>query len=298
MPTIPANGIEICYDDWGSAEHEPLLLVMGLGAQLISWPTGFCSALLAEGFRVIRFDNRDAGLSTKTAGTAPDFMTLVEAATAGQQIETPYSLSDMAADAMALLDHLQLDDAHVVGASLGGMIAQTIAIEHAHRVRSLTSIMSTTGNPAIGKATGDAMRALLQPSPADREAFLDHYVATGLLLAGGFLDPAHHRTRGAEEFDRSFYPKGAAFQLAAIAATGDRTERLGAVHAPTLVIHGAADPLIQLDGGAATAAAIPDAELLVIEDMAHSLPEAHWTTMAGAIRRTADRTVLQDAATA
>jgi pimeloyl-ACP methyl ester carboxylesterase len=292
VPTIPANGIEICYDDWGPRHGEPLLLVMGLGAQLISWPTGFCSALLAEGFRVIRFDNRDAGLSTKTPGPPPDGMAIIAAASAGEVVATPYSLSDMAADAMAVLDHLKIEAAHVVGSSLGGMIAQTIAIEHHHRVRTLTSIMSTTGNPAVGKATGNAIRALLEPAPAEREAFLDHYVRTGSVLAGGLIDPEYHRTRGAEEFDRCYHPIGSAFQLAAIAATGDRTARLASVTAPTLVIHGGADELIGVDGGHATAAAIPGAELLVIDDMAHSLPEQHWGAIVRAIRRVADRSLV------
>ena len=168
MPTVPANGVELCYESFGPDDAPPVLLVMGLGAQLTLWPTGLVSALLERGFRVIRFDNRDVGLSSKTPGPPPDVAALFLDYLAGRPIEAPYTLSLLAADAMGLLDALDIPSAHIVGASMGGMIAQTIAIEHPERVLSLTSIMSSTGDPTVGQPDPDAMLALLTPAPSDR----------------------------------------------------------------------------------------------------------------------------------
>ena len=283
MPTVDVNDIEICYESFGPDDAPPLLLVMGLGAQLTLWSPGFVSELLERGFRVIRFDNRDVGLSTKTAGDPPDVMALYAKAMAGQPVDAPYTLSTMADDAVGLLDALDIPAAHVVGASMGGMIAQMIAIEHADRVLSLTSIMSTTGASDIGQPDPEAMMALLTPPPTDRDGAIAATVDTSRIIGGSLFDADGARARAAEAYDRCFNPAGPAFHIAAIAATGDRTDRLGSVQAPTLVIHGREDPLVTLSGGEATATAIPGADLLVLGKMGHDMPRSYWPQIADAI---------------
>ena len=283
MPTAAIDDIEICYESFGPDEAPPLLLVMGFTAQMTLWPTGFVAELLERGFRVIRFDNRDAGLSSKTPGDPPDGAALLMAAMTGQPVEAPYTLSDMAGDAIGLLDHLDIDAAHVVGASMGGMIVQTMAIEHPERVRSMTSIMSTTGDPAVRAAEPAAMAALLTPPPADRAAAIAATAEVGRIISGPLFDPADAAERAREAYDRCFHPAGAGFQLAAIAASGDRTDALRTLDVPTLVIHGRGDPLITLSGGLATAEAINGADLLVLGDMGHDLPKPYWAQMADAI---------------
>jgi len=283
MPTVDVNDIEICYESFGPDDAPPLLLVMGLGAQLTLWSPGFVSELLERGFRVIRFDNRDVGLSTKTAGDPPDVMALYAKAMAGQPVDAPYTLSTMADDAVGLLDALDIPAAHVVGASMGGMIAQMIAIEHADRVLSLTSIMSTTGASDIGQPDPEAMMALLTPPPTDRDGAIAATVDTSRIIGGSLFDADEARARAAEAYDRCFNPAGPAFHIAAIAATGDRTDRLGSVQAPTLVIHGREDPLVTLSGGEATATAIPGADLLVLGKMGHDMPRSYWPQIADAI---------------
>jgi len=283
MPTVDVNDIEICYESFGPDDAPPLLLVMGLGAQLTLWSPGFVSELLERGFRVIRFDNRDVGLSTKTAGDPPDVMALYAKAMAGQPVDAPYTLSTMADDAVGLLDALDIPAAHVVGASMGGMIAQMIAIEHADRVLSLTSIMSTTGASDIGQPDPEAMMALLTPPPTDRDGAIAATVDTSRIIGGSLFDADEARARAAEAYDRCFNPAGPAFHIAAIAATGDRTDRLGSVQAPTLVIHGREDPLVTLSGGEATATAIPGADLLVLGQMGHDMPRSYWPQIADAI---------------
>lgn len=283
MPTADINGVEICYQSLGPDQAPACLLVMGLGAQMIVWPDGLVSELLDRGFRVVRYDNRDAGLSSVTPGDPPDIMALMAAAAAGEEIDAPYSLSDMAADGMGLLDHLGIERAHVVGASLGGMIAQVMAYEHPSRVASLTSIMSTTGADDVGQAEPEAVAALLSPGPTDRDGAIAHNVKLGRAISGPLFDEADALERSRETFDRSFRPAATAFQLAAMGATGDRTERLGAITCPTLVIHGQVDPLVTISGGLATAAAIDGADLLVLSDMAHDLPAVYWDQIAGAI---------------
>ena len=289
MPTIAANDIEICYESFGDDDAPPILLVMGLGAQMTLWSPGFVSELLDRGFRVIRFDNRDVGLSTKTDGPPPDVMAMYMAFAAGQPIEAPYTLSQLAADAIGLLDALEIPAAHIVGASMGGMIVQTIAIEYPDRVLSLTSIMSTTGHTEVGQPDPEAMMALLSPAPEGRAAAIEANVNTARLISGDLFDEAESRRIAIESHDRCFHPVGTMFQIAAIAASGDRTEGLQQLDVPTLVIHGRQDPLVTLSGGEATAVAVPGAELVVFGLMGHDLPRRYWPQIADAIFNIATR---------
>jgi pimeloyl-ACP methyl ester carboxylesterase len=272
---VGPSGTEIAYERFGDPAAPALLLVMGLATQMLGWPDGFCDALVGQGLHVIRFDNRDVGLSTHLHDApAPDVM----AALSGDTSSASYTLSNMAADAVGLLDALELDSAHIVGASMGGMIAQTLAIEHPARVRSLTSIMSTTGENTVGQATQEAMAALLSPPASTREEAMDRTVAIFRVIGSpGFeLEEAELRERAGLAYDRANDPAGVARQLVAIIASGDRTPRLRSVSAPTLVLHGADDPLVNASGGKATAAAIPGAELVILEGMGHDLPRALW----------------------
>lgn len=283
MPTADINGIEICYQSLGPDDAPTCLLVMGLGAQMIAWPDGLVSELLERGFRVVRFDNRDAGLSGVTPGDPPDIMAMMAAHAEGQPIAAPYTLSDMAADAIGLLDKLGIDEAHVVGASLGGMISQVMAIEHPERVASLTSVMSSTGADDVGQAEPTAIEALLAPPPADRDGAIAHNVKLSRAISGPLFDEDESWERARENYDRSFRPAASAFQIAAMGATGDRTERLAGITCPTLVIHGRVDPLIALSGGLATAEAVPNADLVVLAEMAHDLPAQYWPQIADAV---------------
>ena len=289
MPTIDVNDIEICYESFGPSDAPPLLLVMGLGAQMTLWSPGFVSELLERGFRVIRFDNRDVGLSTKSDGDPPDVMALYAKSLAGEPVEAPYTLSTMAADAVGLLDALDIPAAHIVGASMGGMIVQTMAIEHPDRVLSMTSIMSTTGAGDVGQPDPSAIGALLTPPPIDRDGAVEATVATSRIIGGSLFDEDDAQARAREAYDRCFNPAGSAFQIAAIAASGDRTERLGGVSIPTLVVHGREDPLVTLSGGEATAAAVPGADLLVFGRMGHDLPTVYLPQLADAILGNAER---------
>jgi pimeloyl-ACP methyl ester carboxylesterase len=285
MPSTAANGITIEYDTIGEPSADPMLLVMGLGAQMISWPQGFCDALAARGFHVIRFDNRDVGLSSKIEdGPRPDVM----AAFTGDVSSASYTLSDMAADATGLLDVLGIGAAHVVGASMGGMIAQTIAIEHPSRVRSLCSIMSTTGADEVTPTEG-AMTVLLRPPATERDQAIANSVeASKVIGSTGFDVPEELlRSRAAAAYDRCFYPIGIARQLVAVRASGDRTAALAGLDVPTVVVHGSVDPLVPPLGGELTAKAIPGAELVVVEGMGHDLPEGAWPVVVDAIARNA-----------
>ena len=292
MPRAQANGIEIEYETFGHSGDPPLLLVMGLGAQMILWHEEFCGALAERGFHVIRYDNRDVGRSTwlDDAGM-PDVVAALAAIGAGGAIEAPYRLSDMAADAAALLDALALDAAHVVGASMGGMIAQTLAIEHAPRVRTLTSIMSTTGARDLPPARPEAMALLMTPLPTDRAAQIERQVQVSRTIGSPAYpsDEAELRALAARVFDRGVNPPGFARQLLAILASGSRREALAGVRAPTLVIHGADDPLVPVEGGRDTAAAIPGATLLEIPGMGHDLPRALWPAIVDAIAKHAEQ---------
>jgi pimeloyl-ACP methyl ester carboxylesterase len=291
MPIAPANGIELHYDTFGDEGDPALLLIMGLGAQSIAWDEDFCLALADRGFRVIRFDNRDVGLSSKIDGVELAATgAAMAAALAGEAVEAPYLLSDMAADAVGLLDHLGIDRAHVVGASMGGMIAQTLAIEHPGRVCTLTSIMSTTGSLEVGRPDPEAMAVLVTPRPKDRESAIAQGVeATRVIGSPEHFDEDRARQRAATAYDRCFYPEGFVRQLLAIMASGDRTEKLRRLDVPTLVIHGSVDPLVTPSGGQATADAIPGAELLVLDGMGHDLPPFFWTPIVEAITKLAAR---------
>ncbi len=271
--------IDIAYERFGDPELPPVLLAMGLGTQMLGWPDGFCDVLAGHGVHVIRFDNRDIGLSTHLSDAPmPD----VRAALLGDASSASYRLSDMAGDVVGLLDALGLDSAHLVGASMGGMIAQTVAIESPERVRSLTSIMSTTGNSSVGQPTQRAITALLSPPATTRDEAIERTVSIVRVIGSpGFeLDEGDLRWRTGVAFDRANDPIGVGRQLVAIAASGDRTEALRSVSAPTLVIHGAEDPLVDVSGGRATARAIPEAELVVLEGMGHHLSRELWGEIA------------------
>ncbi len=271
----PVNGLEIAYETHGDPSAEPLLLVMGLGAQLIAWPVELCDALVDRGFFVIRYDNRDVGLSTKMPDVQGDFMTSFMQAAQGEPIDVAYRLSDMAADGMGLLDHLGIESAHIVGASMGGMIAQTMAIEHPARVRTLTSIMSTTGEPEVGQPTPEAMALLVRPAATSRAEAIEASIAASRAIGSPeHFDEALARRRAEAAYDRCYLPAGMARQLLGILASGSRAEGLAQLDLPTLVIHGDVDPLVTLTGGQRTAELVPGAELLVLEGMGHDLPPA------------------------
>ena len=281
-----ANGIELCYEIFGTPNAEPLVLIMGLGAQMIHWDDEFCRDLAARGFRVIRFDNRDIGHSTKMSGgkqLRP--LELLKLRIFKVAPEAPYKLWDMANDVAGLLDTLGVKAAHIVGASMGGMIAQEIAMQHPDRVLSLTSIMSSTGNPRLPQPTPEAAAMLLAPPPKTKEEYLDRFGKTWKVLrAGSFpLDESKDLARAERTYARGLNPAGVGRQLRAILASGNRKDRLGSVRAPTLVIHGIVDPLVKVEAGKDTAASIPGAKLLLIDGMGHALPIPMWPTIIGAI---------------
>ena len=285
MPRAQANGIELEYDTTGDPGAPPLLLVMGLGAQMITWDDELCRRLAAAGFFVLRFDNRDTGLSTKVESAGLNVVAAIGAALSGGRVDAPYLLTDMADDAFGLLDHLGIERAHVVGASMGGMIAQTMAIARPERVATLTSIMSTTGNRDVGNATPEALAVLMARPPSGRDEYVTNAIASSRLLHGPVLpfDEDRAAARARASYDRCFHPAGVGRQLVAILASGDRTTSLSEVRVPTLVIHGDADPLVHHSGGAATAEAVPGAELLTIEGMGHDLPVEKWDEIVDAI---------------
>jgi pimeloyl-ACP methyl ester carboxylesterase len=288
MPNIHANGIQIEYDTHGDPSATPLLLIMGLGGQLIHWHADFCAQLAAQGHFVIRFDNRDIGLSTKFDGAGlPDIREIFNALLHGESIRAPYLLSDMADDAAGLLAALNISSAHICGASMGGMIAQSFAIRHPRRLLSLISIYSTTGNPRLPPPNSAALQVLITPPPVARQAYIDYAVKTYQTTAGrGFsFDEDFHRQIAADAYDRSFYPQGVARQLSAVLAQENRKPALAKVTAPALVIHGTDDVLVPVECGKDTAAAIPGAQLLLIEGMGHDLPQkgGPWPKIVAAI---------------
>lgn len=284
MARAQANGIEIEYDEHGRDGDPPLLLIMGLSAQMTAWDDSFVELLAGHGLRVIRFDNRDIGLSTWFDG-APGG-DLGAAIAEGRIPEPAYSLADMAADTAGLLDALGIGSAHIVGASMGGMIAQTFAVAYPERTRTLTSIFSTTGNPAVGQPHAGVAEALfLAGRPGTREEAIDAGVA-GSRLIGSPGYPAEEedlRRRAAAAYDRAWHPDGVVRQTLAILSQPDRTEALGRLTCPTLVIHGDSDPLVDTSGGRATAGAVPGAELWIVPGMGHDLPAALHEAIAGRI---------------
>lgn len=281
-----ANGIEIVYDMFGNPDKPPVLLIVGLGQQMIAWDEEFCAQIAARGYRVIRFDNRDTGLSTKLdeAGV-PNMAVVFEAMVEGKPVDSPYSLLDMADDAVGLLDTLGIESAHVVGESMGGMIAQRMVIHHADRVRTLTSIMSSTGEPGLPPPTPEAMDILANRSPTDREGYIEDYVERWRVLNGQGLpyDEEASRELATRTFDRGLNLPGFARQLTAIIADGSRKQTLKSVTVPTLVIHGDADPLVPVECGIDTANSVPGSELLIIEGMGHTFPRQVWTQVIDAI---------------
>lgn len=288
MPHIQANGISIAYETHGDPGNPPLLLVMGLGAQLTLWPIELVDALVQRGYYVIRHDNRDIGLSEKFGHAGvPNFRRVALMRMFGLRARLPYRLTDMADDAVALLSELGIDKAHVVGASMGGMIVQLMAIHHPDRLLSMTSIMSTTGNPRLPRPRPEAMQALLNRAPAN--ATLEDVIPIGFRVARAIGSPAYPtpeerlRERIARDFNRSFYPEGAARQISAIMDDGDRRKRLKQVRVPSLVIHGIDDPLVPVEGGRDTAAHIPGAKLLELPGMGHDLPLELVETIADAL---------------
>ncbi|MGH9132739.1 MAG: alpha/beta fold hydrolase [Ilumatobacteraceae bacterium] len=279
-----SSGIELEYETFGSPSDPTLLLVMGFAVQLIHWDVAFCEMLAGAGYRVVRFDNRDSGLSTHLDGQTTDPMAVMAAMMNGDPApEVPYLLSDMASDAIGLLDHLGVDRAHLVGASMGGMIVQTMAIEHPDRVASMVSVMSMPGDPEVGQPAPEAMAVLLRTPPSDREEYIEAATATVVFASKKHVDVERIRRTAASAFDRAFYPEGATRQLAAIWASGDRSEQLREVRVPSLVIHGRDDTLISLSGGERTAELIPGANLFVLADMGHDFPEPLWPLIVNAI---------------
>ncbi|TVR23155.1 MAG: alpha/beta hydrolase [Ilumatobacter sp.] len=289
MASVDANGITIEYDIRGESTGEPLLLVMGLGAQLTDWPSDFVDLLVDEGFRVIRLDNRDAGLSTSFDWEPPTMAKMAAMSLTRRKPDTGYHLRDMAVDAAALLDALDIGSAHVAGASMGGMIAQTMAIQHPARVRSLTSIMSTTGDRKAGRPEPRLLAKAARLPPPSRETAVDRAVEMFKLVGGGEFDESEFRARAASNVERSYRPEGTARQLTAIMAAPDRTAALARVSAPTLVVHGLVDPLVRPSGGVATAEAVPGSRLVMYPGMGHDLPRSRWPELVAAISRNAQR---------
>jgi len=276
---VTANDITITYDTFGEKADPALLLVMGLGAQMTAWDDDFCARLADRGHYVIRYDNRDVGLSSYFHDQGvPDMGALVADMMAGRQPDIAYSLDDMAADGMSLLTALGIERAHVCGASLGGMIVQTMAILFPDRVKTLTSIMSTTGNPGLPPASPEAMAALTSERANNVDQAMDRAVAVANVIGSPGFPRNESRTRAKAKasFERAFYPDGVARQMAAVVAHGDRRPGLNKLKIPTLVIHGSADPLVPVTGGIDTQENIPGATLMLIEGMGHDLPPETW----------------------
>lgn len=286
------RGISLEWEAFGDREAEPLVLVMGLGAQMILWPDGFCEQLAARGFWVVRFDNRDVGLSTKLhhEGVPRIPLRMLARTLAGIRIPGRYSLSDMATDTVGLMDALHVPSAHVVGMSMGGMIAQTIAIEHPHRVRSIVSYASSCGDDGLPQGKMDAVRVLVQKPPTEREAAIQYGVKVLRTIGSpAHFDAADARRTVERGIARSTYRLGAARQLAAILADAPRSPRLRALKMPATVIHGRLDPLLPLPHGEATARAIPGAKLVVLDSMGHDVPQPLWPQLVDAIEHNARR---------
>ncbi len=279
MPHVKANGLSIYYESHGPDDAEPILLIMGLGAQMSRWSPDMIGKLVGAGHRVIAFDNRDVGLTEKLeAAGAPDIREVVAAITAGRPAPVAYTLDEMAADAAGLLEALEIERAHIVGASMGGMIAQLVAADYPERTQSLTSIMSSTGNPNLPRAKPEAIARLNTPAPnptENLEAFLDSSVEGAKVMGGTYpVNEALVREQALSDFHRSYYPVGFQRQYAGIMASPDRRPKLNTITAPTVVIHGDIDPLVPVEGGRDTAESIPGAELIIVPGVGHEMPAA------------------------
>ena len=287
MRVTTSSGIELEYDTFGDPTDPAVLLVMGFGTQLLGWDAEFCRLLAARGRHVIRYDNRDCGLSTKYVDSPVDLTELIGSLTAGEldraRAMAPYTLRDMAVDGISLLDELGIDRAHVVGSSMGGMIAQTMAIELPDRVLSLTSMMSSTGEPEYGQPSPEAQRVLLSPRPTDRDGYIAAAERDLVWASRRYRDPAALRALAAASYDRSYYPAGIPRQLAAMILDGSRADALRILQVPTLVIHGLDDTAIDPSGGRRTAELVPGARLLLLEDMGHDRPPTLWPSLVDAI---------------
>ncbi len=269
--------IEIEYETFGDSKNPVLILMEGHGAQMVKWDTEYCKMFAAKNLYVIRFDNRDCGLSTKFDGIEVDLGAVLKAALLEETVPpVPYTLSDMAGDVVGLLDFLKIDSAHILGVSLGGMIAQVLTIEHPTRVRSLISVMSMSGEPEFGQSTPEAIGALLSESPSDRSGYIEHSIVYQVYHSKKYRSDEFSKTSAARDFDRMYYPQGSTRQLAAVYASGRRTDQLRAIKTPTLVIHGKDDTLISPSGGERTAELIPNAKLVLVDDMGHDMPKPLW----------------------
>lgn len=287
MPSVSANGIQIEYETFGAPDSPPLLLIIGLGGQLIFWDEELCEQLAQQGHFVIRYDNRDVGLSSILAEAAvPDVMSTIQALMQGETINSPYTIEDMAEDAVGLIDSLGIEKAHLCGMSMGGMIAQAVAIRYPRRVLSLISIYSTTGNPELPPPRPETMEFLLSPLPEEREANIEYTLKMFRTIAGpGFpFDEKWHRKMAAQAYDRAFYPQGVIRQLVAILSQRNRKVALASISVPTLVIHGSDDPLVPVECGRDTAEAVLGADLKIIDGMGHDLPHGGaWPQIISAI---------------
>jgi len=281
VASVTANGIQIEYETFGDAASQALLLIIGLGCQLIHWQDEFCQQIADSGYQVIRFDNRDKGLSTRIEGPpAGQIMEKIIGLSMGLSVAVPYTIEDLADDALGLLDALNIDKAHICGMSMGGFIAQTLALKNPERTLSLTSIYSSPGSMTKYPPTPEMNEAMLQAEPLEREANIEHVVGFYKLTYGTGLafDEEFHRSLQARAYDRSFFPEGTIRQLLAVLAQKDREEDLKQLKVPSLIVHGDADPLVPIAGGKATADAIPDSEFMVVKGMGHVLPSlnAYW----------------------
>ncbi|MEV6966509.1 alpha/beta hydrolase [Hamadaea sp. NPDC051192] len=287
MHVETSAGIVLEYEAFGDAEDPTVLLVMGFGAQLLAWDERFCRQLASRGRHVIRYDNRDCGLSTKLDARPLDMPAFISAVTAGDldlaRSMAAYSLHDMAADGIGLLHTLGIDRAHVVGSSMGGAIAQTMAIDYPEHVLTLTSMMSSTGEPEYGQASPEAQQVLFAPRPADREGYVASAERELIWASRRYGDPAALRALAAASYDRCYYPAGTPRQLAALVLNGSRAEKLRDLAVPTLVIHGLDDTLIDVSGGRRTAELVPGSQLLQVADMGHDRPPALWPLLIDAI---------------
>ena len=275
MAQIKANGVHLEYDERGPKDGAPILMIMGFGSQMTSWPDEFPQGLADAGLRVIRFDNRDVGLSQKWHGVLPDMQAAQAALAAGKKPDVPYALADMAADAAALLDELGINSAHILGASMGGMIAQLVALDHPAKARSLISVFSTTSDPSLPRSTPEAMAALMGKPADDKRATVIAHALKGRRSFASTAYPFDEKRLGelvGESYDRSYYPEGSARHWSAIMVSPPRTERLKKLAVPTLVLHGTADTLIPCEAGRHTAKCIPGAKYREIEGWGHDLP--------------------------